>query len=235
MQRDELSEAFARLSTPLVCDACLRLGRKFRLAPIEMRPLVSGQKIAGRVLPARHYGSVDIFLEAMLNARQGDVLVIDNGGRTDEACIGDLTALEARASGLAGMVVWGCHRDSKDLMEIGFPVFSLGACLAGPQRLDAAEPEALTTARMTGFVVSKEDTVFADDDGVFFVSNRDVDKVLSAAEAISDSERRQAAAVKNGKKLIEQFEFERYLSKRSSDPTYTFRKHLRGIGGAIEE
>jgi 4-hydroxy-4-methyl-2-oxoglutarate aldolase len=40
--------------------------------------------MAGRVLPTRHY-SVDIFLEALTDADAGDVLVVDNGGRTDEA------------------------------------------------------------------------------------------------------------------------------------------------------
>ena len=34
-------------------------------------------------------------------AERSDVLVIDNGGRSDEACIGDLVVLEARAAGYA--------------------------------------------------------------------------------------------------------------------------------------
>jgi 4-hydroxy-4-methyl-2-oxoglutarate aldolase len=34
----------------------------------------------------------------MEHAAPGDVLVIDNGGREDEGCIGDLAALEACAS-----------------------------------------------------------------------------------------------------------------------------------------
>jgi hypothetical protein len=38
------------------------------------------------VLPVRHYGSVDVFLEAFGRAQAGDVPVIDNGGRSDEAC-----------------------------------------------------------------------------------------------------------------------------------------------------
>jgi len=36
-------------------------------------------------------------------------------------------------------------------------------------------------------------------------------------------------------KLREQLQFDKYLSKRSADITYTFRQHLRTIGGAIEE
>ncbi len=55
-------------------------------------------QIAGRALPVKHYGSVDIFLEAMGTAQPGDILVIDNERRMDEGCIGDLTALEAKAS-----------------------------------------------------------------------------------------------------------------------------------------
>ena len=57
-------------------------------------------------VPTRHYGSVDVFLEAFSGAAHGDVLVVDNGGREDEACIGDLVVLEAQAAGVGGVMVW---------------------------------------------------------------------------------------------------------------------------------
>jgi regulator of RNase E activity RraA len=53
-----------------------------------------------------------VFLEALGSAGYGDVLVVDNGGRADEACVGDLVVLEAQAAGVSGMVVWGLHRDT---------------------------------------------------------------------------------------------------------------------------
>jgi len=100
MGNQQLNEAFSALSTPLSADACLRLNLPLQLAATGIHPLSIENHIAGRGLPVRHYSCVDIFLEAMGAAQAGDILVIDNQGRMDEGCIGDLTALEAQASGL---------------------------------------------------------------------------------------------------------------------------------------
>src|SRR2546423_10701359 len=115
MNNGSVAEQFSTLSTPLVCDAALRLHVPILIAAFGIRPVLSGMRFAGRALPAQHFGSVDIFLEAMDRAEHGDVLVIDNAGRTDEGCIGDLIALEAKTTGLAGMAVWGTHRDTAEL------------------------------------------------------------------------------------------------------------------------
>jgi 4-hydroxy-4-methyl-2-oxoglutarate aldolase len=235
MLNRELFYAFTELSTPLIADACLRLEIPLRLAPPGIRPVLPGHRVAGRVLPVRHYGSVDIFLEAMGIAEPGDILVIDNAGRLDEGCIGDLTALEAQASRLAGIVVWGAHRDTAELEQIGFPVFSYGTCPAGPQRLDIPAPDALLSARLGECVVSKEDIAFGDRDGVLFAPGQQAEEILAVARSIWQKERDQANAVRAGRRLREQLRFDEYLARRTADPSYTFRKHLRALGSAIEE
>jgi len=235
LKNQNLSEVFRELSTPLIADACVRQSLALRLAPPDLGPVVPGGRLAGRVLPVRHYGSVDVFLEAMEEAAPGDILVIDNGGRADEGCIGDLTVLEARAAGLAGLVAWGRHRDTAEVVSIGLPVFSCGRCPAGPIRLDRREEGAFASARVGTCEVTREDVVFADDDGALFVKAAQAESVLEIARAIAQAERRQAAAVREGCTLRDQFQFKAFLARRGKDPEYTFRKHLRSLGGAIEE
>lgn len=235
MKNEILAEMFTTLSTPLVTDAAVRLKLPFRIAPAGVAPVISGSRVAGRVLPARHFGSVDVFLEAMEVGEAGDVLVIDNAGRRDEGCIGDLTALEAKAAGLAAIVVWGTHRDTPELRQIGFPIWSYGSYPSGPQRLDPRDDAALRSARFGDFEVQKSDAVFADDDGCVFVEAASVEKLLATARTIWESERRQAEAVRSGATLRAQLRFSEFLAKREKDPGYTLRQHLRATGGAIEE
>lgn len=235
MTAAEFPGLFPAWSTPVIADACLRVGVPLRIGPPRLRPLREGQRAAGPALPVRHHGSVDVFLEAMATAQPGGVVVIDNGARLDEGCIGDLTALEARAAGLAGLVVWGVHRDHAELRAIDLPVFSLGTCPAGPVRLDPREPETFVSARLGAAVATADDWVFADDDGVVLVAQAVLAGVVRAGCALWEAERAQADAVRAGRRLREQLQLEAYRAKRARDPAVTFRHHLREIRGAIEE
>ncbi len=235
MDNQELGQRFAALTTAHLADACVRAGVPVRCGPAALRPVLPGGRAAGRVCPARHVGSVDVFLEAFEGAGPGDVLVVDNGGRLDEACVGDLVALEAQAAGLAGLVIWGLHRDTADIRAIGLPVFSLGELPAGPLRLGDRAPDALDSARIGDWIVGRADLVLGDDDGVLFLPADHADEVVEQAEAIRDAERRQAERIRSGTPLRQQLRFESYLARRREDPALTFRDHLRAIGGAIEE
>ena len=175
MTNEQINSAFSNLATPLIADACVRLEIKLKTAPPGINPVIVGSHIAGRALPVQHFGSVDIFLEVFMRAEPGDILVIDNHKRMDEGAIGDLTAWEARASGIAAIVIWGCNRDTAELRKIGFPVFSYGPYPVGPLRTDKRTEDAIGVAHFGLVDVTSYDVVCADADGVLFVSDERID------------------------------------------------------------
>lgn len=234
-----LQERFAALTTAHLADGCLRAEVPVRCGPAGLQAVEPGMRLAGRVAPARHAGSVDVFLEAFERAETGDVLVVDNGGRLDESCVGDLITLEAQAAGLAGMVIWGLHRDTVELRRIGLPVFSLGRIPTGP--LDAAHvrrgersPQSTRPSQLGEWTVDDGDVVFGDDDGVLVVPADRLDEVLDHAERIRDTEVAQAERIRGGRSLRDQVHLKDYLERRAQDPDLTFRRHLREVGGEIE-
>jgi regulator of RNase E activity RraA len=235
MDHQELRRRFEKLTTAHVADGCIRARVPVRCAPAQLRAVEAGGRVAGRVIPARHAGSVDVFLEAFETAGPGDVLVVDNGGRVDESCVGDLVVLEASAAGLEGVVIWGLHRDTSDLRAVGLPVFSLGTVPTGPLRLDERPPDALESATVGDWTVGRGDLVLGDDDGVLFVPAARASEVLDLAEAIRDTERAQAERIRGGVSLRDQVGFDAYLAARKQTPTLSFRDHLRAVNGAIEE
>ncbi|TAK00736.1 MAG: RraA family protein [Chloroflexota bacterium] len=217
-----------------VADALVRLGRVPRVGPSAVHRLVNGAPVAGPAVPCRHSGSVDVFLEAIDRAAPGDVLVIDNAGRLNEGCIGDLTVAEAAAVGIAAMIVDGCHRDSAELRRIGLPIWSRGSVPVGPLGGRSGPADRLARARIGDVVVTPDDIVVADDDGILFLAAAEADEAFRIAAEIVAAERGQAERLAAGSSLREQLGFDVYRQRQASDPTYDFRRHLRESGGAIE-
>jgi 4-hydroxy-4-methyl-2-oxoglutarate aldolase len=222
-------------TTPFIADACVQLSLPVRVASHGLRCNFAGSKAAGPARPARHAGSTDVFLEAIASADKGDILVIDNGGRNDEGCIGDLVVGEALMSGIAATICWGTHRDTRAIQAMGARVWSLGTCPNGPLELRNRVSTALEAASLGGHVtVTLQDYVFADDDGVVVVATQALGRIIDAARDIASREGAQAARLLKGELLRTQLDLDTYLAKRNADPTHTFREHLRSFGGAIE-
>lgn len=234
MHNAELTSRFATLTTAHLADGCLRAGVEVRCAPAGTHAVVRGWRLIGRVLPAQHVGSVDVFLEAFGAAQQGDVLVADNAGRLDESCVGDLVTLEAQQAGLGGIVIWGLNRDSVDIAAIGLPVFSLGSIPTGPLFAADHPASALLSATVGDWKVSTADIVAGDEDGVLFFPADRADEIITNAETIRDTERRQAEQIAGGHSLRAQVGFDAYRAARAANPALTFREHLRTVGGEIE-
>ncbi|UYQ62883.1 RraA family protein [Streptomyces peucetius] len=215
--------------TAALWDAGLRLGHRLALPPLPLRPAAVGMRLAGPLRRIHHTEGVASILDGLDEAREGDVLFIDNGGRTDEACVGDLVAIEARLAGVAGLVVWGCHRDTDELAVIRLPVFSLGPCPSSPtlrQDTDAVVEQP--------FPFEAGDIAVGDFDGLVLVPAGIHPEVVDVARAIVEAEQRQAEKALRGVSLREQLRWAEFKERRREDPSYTFRMHMARVGGALE-
>lgn len=192
-----MSSPFAALesfdwTTAAIADACVAIGLPVRLGPPGLLPLVGESRLAGPVAPVVHAGSPDVVREAIAASSPGDVLVVDNNGRLDEGCVGDLLAAEALAAGLIGLVVDGAHRDSAALRVMGMPLWSRGRCPARPREARRRHATALEAATCGSTTVTREDGVFADEDGVVFVAIGECPRVIAAAREIALREQAEA-------------------------------------------
>jgi len=228
-----MTDTFSVLSTPQIADACKRLNIGLRFAPAGIKPLRPGQRLIGRALPLRFSGSIDVFLEALDHAQRGDVLVVDNKGRSHEACLSRLIALEAMSAAVTGAVLWGAHRDAEALRQLEFAVFSYGTFPRGAQQVRDRHPDDLVSARVGTAFVTTSDVVIADEDGVVFVPAVRLSQALEMASSIAAAERVQTDRMHGGTSLRDQLAFSQYLALRREDPTYTLRKHLRGVEAEI--
>ncbi len=98
----------------------------------------------------------------------GRVLVVDGGGSLRSALVGDRVAALARDSGWAGLIVWGCIRDSRAIAEL--PV-GLKALATNPRRSPkhgAGQVDVPVTFAGVTFVPGE--FVYADEDGLLVAS-----------------------------------------------------------------
>ncbi|MGV9867591.1 RraA family protein [Rhodococcus koreensis] len=113
---------------------------------------------------------------------RGDVLVIDTGGNRTHAHIGLVTATAALAAGAAGVVVDGLSTDTRELAELGLPVFSRGTTLLTTKRLDRQGHSWGEPVVCGGAVVRDGDLVLGDANGVLVSAPEVLDAVIGDVE-----------------------------------------------------
>jgi len=187
-----------RLGTATLSDALDRLGLPGSAHGIA--PLATGQRMAGPAYTVRYVpvgadpGTVGDYLDAVA---PGQVVVLDNGGRTDCTVWGDILTAAAHARGIAGTAIHGVCRDVARPLALGYPIYSAGRFMrTGKGRVEVADVE--TAVTLGDAQVRPGDWVVGDDDGVVVVPAARLDEVLDAATLIDAAEAGIVAALADG-------------------------------------
>lgn len=146
-------------------------------------------------------GSIVTVHQALAGAEPGSVLVVDGLGDHVSALFGELMGRDARAAGLAGIVVDGAIRDVAGLRELAFPTFARwGTPRVGTNRRLGRVNVPISCG---GVPVQPGDWIVGDDDGVVVVPRDDVEELIQSGLAIEEKERDIAARIDGGERITD--------------------------------
>lgn len=144
-------------------------------------------------------GDILYVLKSVDMITDGDVLVIDGGGRQDAAVIGDIVGATIADLGCVGLVVDGAVRDLDGIDEAGLPTFARNA---HPATGSNQGPGAINVAVQVGGVsVHPGDVIRGDSSGLVVVPREQLDAVVELTRAVAEREAGWRAAIAGGRRL----------------------------------
>jgi RraA family protein len=190
----ELMTGLAEFPTPDISDL---LNRLYAVNP-EIRCLTAGKRpLCGPACTVKCFPGDNLMVHKSLDvAEPGDVVVVDAGGSTMNAVLGDLISTKAKHRGIAGFIVDGLVRDLPDIVDLDFPVFARGTTPIGP--LHRGPGEINFPICCGGVVVNPGDVMVADAAGVVVVPREIAGELLERLRAHRDANREYLESVKRG-------------------------------------
>jgi 4-hydroxy-4-methyl-2-oxoglutarate aldolase len=198
-----LCDGFMELSTPSVSDALDKL--QIKCGCHGLMPIVMNKKFVGPAFTVRYEVAEKSETKAgdyIDDAEEGEVVVIDNGGRTYYTSWGDILTNVAVKKQLAGTVIDGVCRDVDAIRSLDYPMYTRGHFMVtGKDRSMLVEVGGVVS--ICGVQCRKGDLVMADGSGVLVIPHEAAPKVLELAREINEAERKIVEAVMNGSSLLE--------------------------------
>lgn len=156
----------------------------------RIRALAPAMKLAGPAFTVEVRPGDNLMIHAAMSmAKPGDVLVIDGKGDQTCALTGAIMINACMMIGLGGLVVDAAVRDSLELIELGFPVFSVGTNPNGPTKFVPGRIN--WPVSVGGVAVNPGDLVIGDADGVVVVEREKAESLLDlAAKKLAEENKR---------------------------------------------
>ncbi len=186
-------DALAPIGTATVHEA---IGRRGYVGP-HITPIQQGVRIAGSAVTVSSHPGDNLMIHAAVEVCQpGDVLVVANTAPSTHGMFGDLLATSLASRGVRGLVVDAGVRDTRDLREMGFPVWSQHVSCQGTVK---ATPGSVNVPIVLGEqAIAPGDVICADDDGVVAVPMAEADWALERSRARLAVEEETRARLRGG-------------------------------------
>jgi 4-hydroxy-4-methyl-2-oxoglutarate aldolase len=173
----------AALGVATVHEAAGRTG----IVDLPLTRVVPGSRAAGPARTALCAPGDNTMVHALVaHARPGDVLVLTSAEPAPVAFVGDLLATQARAQGVAAVLVDGAVRDLDELADLGLPIWTRFVRAQGATKGEVGKLDIPVV--VGGVEIRPGDLVVMDGDGAVVVPTDRVEAVLSAARERADKE-----------------------------------------------
>lgn len=205
-----LEQIKKELYTPVVGDILDQMGLYHQFLPQAVRPLKPDMKLAGFAMPVLMtdvYGEqkkpFGLLTEA-LDDLQEDEIYLAGGGTMRCAYWGELLTATAKKRKAAGAVVDGWHRDTPQVLEQNWPVFSRG-CYAQDSSVRTQVINFRCPIEMGGVWIEPGDLIFGDVDGVLVVPKKHIEEVISKSMEKAQGEKNVRMAIEQGMSATKAF------------------------------
>lgn len=201
-----LAKEFLGIPTGNICDMN---GLEGAMAA-GMMPLHYKMKLAGPAMTVECQPGDNLTIhKAIALAEPGCVLVITCKGYTDRGVFGELFATSCVARGIVGVVIDGACRDKEDLIDMNFPVYSMGVNPNGTRKEVCGEINVPISC--AGVLVNPGDIIIGDADGIVVIKKENAAEVLEKAKAKKAKEAELKPLLAAGKTTVELLGFGKKL------------------------
>ncbi len=155
-----------------VADLCDEFIDEIQIAEPIFRSFGGREAFGGEVAVVKVFED-NVLVKERLKSEdgRGRVLVVDGGGSKGCALMGDRVATLARDNGWAGLIIYGCIRDSVEVAEIPIGVWALDTRPNKSNKEGKGDLDVQVS--FAGVSINTGDYVYADADGLI-VAERDL-------------------------------------------------------------
>lgn len=173
---EELVERLKGFSVPELCDGA----GLYHAMDHRIKPWLGRTKIVGPAFTVDvPSGEGGIVAEAILQAKEGQVLVIGGKGNCDCSYWGDHRSFCASMKHLAGVVIDGAFRDLEECETVGFPIFAKGLTCGTAGKSGAGFVGGPVSCG--GVAVHQGDIIAGDVNGVCVIRPEEAEAVMERA------------------------------------------------------
>ena len=207
----EIVEAYKGIPTSIISDCMEKMfAVESKIKPFHPNPIMVGHAITIHCPP----GDNLVLQKAIELAQPGDVLVMNAGGDTTQAPVGEIVVSNCIRKGAAGLVIDGPIRDSDILPSLSIPVFAKGVTHRGCYKDGPGEIN--VTIACGGVVVRPGDLVVGDSDGVVIVPYEEAEALLPSLRKMVEKEAQLLVQIRN--KTVDRS----WVDQELRDKGYTF-------------